>query len=419
MKRSFRVFWMLIALPFSFALLWCNIAIHQTPMPGSSAEQQQVIGLLNRLKKGMHTDVPKRMQKLFPEGAAFSYAFYGSANCNAARWSTTSDRNDRIAEATWSLGQLESDQVKARFPASLPPGHGIFHAGWSALLRGSILKVNGLNGSPASEIDAFTVQCDTIAFTFASGRTPYPCSYTNMAWPADATVAMAALALYDGVVQPRYGEVRRKWIEAVKSTLPENAGIPHAWQPEANTALHEMRGSSLALICLLLPQIDSTFAKDQFPVFAQNFFAERMGVPVVTEFPKGHVGTGNVDSGPLIFGAGPVATIVGAGACRANADSFHDLEFSSTTDGFGFALGGDDRGYLFGAMPIADLFIAWCRSMPIRNSEPFARPKFLRFHAWSTLLLILLWSPVLWGAFGGHRAKTGAWGRSGAGQIPR
>ena len=154
-----------------------------------------------------------------------------------------------------------------------------------------------------------------------------------------------------------------------------------------------MRGSSLALMCLLMPQIDSAFAKDQFKVFAQHFFGERMGVPVVTEFPKDHTGKGDVDSGPLIFGAGPVATIVGAGACRANADAFHDLEFSSTTDGFGFVIGVQERQYVFGAMPIADLFIAWCRSMPTRNSTPFARPEFLRFHAWSALLFGLMWLP--------------------------
>ena len=396
MKRSFRLFWILIAIPVSCIVFWCNIAIHRTPVPGSSDEQQQVSGLLNRLKNGLHTDVPERMQILFPEGAAFSYALYGLANCNAASWSTTSDRNERISEARWSLGQLESDPIKDRFPASLPPGHGIFHAGWSALLHGSILKAVGVKEISTTEIEAFTLQCDTIASTFANGHSPYPCSYTNMAWPADATVAIAALAVYDEVIAPRYGKVRRNWIDVVKAALPENAGVSHAWDPVNNTALREMRGSSLALTCLLLPQIDSTFAKDQFTVFAQNFFTERMGVPLVTEYPKDFTVKGDVDSGPLIFGAGPVATIVGAGACRANADGFHDLEFSSATDAFGFVLGNEERGYLFGAMPIADLFIAWCRSMPVRNSVPIVRPKFIRFHAWSALLLALLWSPLPW-----------------------
>ncbi|MBK9762094.1 MAG: hypothetical protein IPO87_01750 [Flavobacteriales bacterium] len=396
MKRSFRVFWMLIALPVSCIVVWCNIKIHRTPLPGSAAEQRQVIGLLNTLKKGIRNDVPERMQKLFPEGAAFIYALYGLANCNAAHWSATG-YHTRIREARWSMDQLGSDPIKDRFPASLPPGHGIFHAGWSALLHGSIIKAVGVNRVSTAEIERFTITCDTIASTFANGHTPYPCSYTNMAWPADAVVAMAALALYDEVIAERYGEVRLEWVGAVKALSPGNAGIPHAWDPSSNTALREMRGSSLALICLLLPTIDSAFAKDQFTLFAQNFFAERMGVPAVTEYQKDHAGKGDVDSGPLIFGAGPVATIVGAGACRANADAFHDLEFSSTTDGFGFVFGDDERGYLFGAMPIADLFIAWCRSMPVRNPEPIVRPKFIRFHAWSTLLLALLWSPLLWG----------------------
>jgi hypothetical protein len=114
-------------------------------------------------------------------------------------------------------------------------------------------------------------------------------------------------------------------------------------------------------------------------------------------FPKTARGKGDIDSGPLIFGAGPVAMIVGAGACRTNGDAFHDLEMNSTVDGFGFPLGTDERRYLFGAMPIADLFIAWCRSQPVHVTMERPRPRFLRFHGYSVLLLILIWlPPFIW-----------------------
>ncbi|MFZ1330675.1 MAG: hypothetical protein WAR83_00690, partial [Flavobacteriales bacterium] len=378
-------------------VIWWNSAIHFAPLPGSSAEQGQVDAMLASLNPRMHNGVPDRMQRLFPEGEAFSYALYGLANCNTTRWCDHDLKMQRIDEARWALNELESERVRARFPALLPPVHGIFHAGWSAFLHGSILQASGIGAISIEERQAFIRRCDTIASTVVNAPTAYPESYNGMAWPADATVAMAALALHDRILPDRYANVRRAWVQRVRRTIGDSSGVAHAWDPETNAALSEMRGSSLALMCLLLPEIDSTFANEQFTAFSDNFFDEILGVPVVNEFPKNSWGKGDIDSGPLIFGAGPVAMIVGAGACRTNGDAFHDLEMNSTVDGFGFPLGTDERRYLFGAMPVAELFIAWCRSQPVHATMERPRPRFLRFHGYSVLLLILIWlPPFIW-----------------------
>lgn len=381
----------------SLLVLWWNVAIHTTQDLGSVEEQQQVDALLADLKDGMHNRVPERMQRLFPEGEAFSYALYGLANCNTFRWCDQDQKTQRLDQARWALNELESERVRARFPALLPPEHGIFHAGWSAFLHGSILQVSGVEAISLNEREAFIQRCDTIASTFFNSPTAYPESYNGMAWPADATLAMAALALHDRILPQRFLNVRRAWVQRVRLTLGESGGVAHEWDPLTITALGEMRGSSLALMCLLLPEIDSTFAKEEFTVFSHAFFDEILGVPVVKEFPITYKGKGDIDSGPLIFGAGPVAMIVGAGACRANGDAFHDLEMNSTVDGFGFPFGTHERRYLFGAMPIADLFIAWCRSQPVRSTMERPRPRFLRFHGYSAFLLFLLWlPPFIW-----------------------
>jgi len=378
-------------------VIWWNIAIHRTELPGSVAEYDQVDALLTSLGPPMHNGVPERMQRLFPEGEAFSYALYGLANCNSARWCDHDLKLKRIDQARWALNALESERVRGRFPELLPPEHGIFHAGWSAYLHGSILQTTGIEAISIEERHAFIRRCDTIASTFIHAPTPFPESYNGMAWPADATVAMAALALHDRILLDRFSDVRRTWVQHVRRSMGQNKGVAHEWDPETNSALREMRGSSLALMCLLLPEIDSTFAKEQFITFSGYFFDEILGVPVVNEFPKNNKGAGDIDSGPLIFGTGPVAMIVGAGACRANGDVFHDLEMSSTVDGFGFPLGTDERRYLFGAMPIADLFIAWCRSQPVRASMERPSPRFLRFHCYSLFLLFLIWlPPFIW-----------------------
>ncbi len=403
MKRFGRLSLFVLVTFISAIVLWWNFAIHTTPMPGSAQERQQVLALLEVLKSGMHNDVPARMQRLFPEGEAFTYALYGLANCNVSARGTVDERAAALYEAEWSLAQLESDRVKGRFPALLPPGHGIFHAGWSALLQGHIIAAKGVGNVDPAVLFAYTERCDTLMATFSGASASFPPSYNDMAWPADGVVALAAVALHDRLLPAKHQDALAAWVERVSASRPANEGIAHAWDPRTNTAQRSMRGSSMALMCTLLPAVDSTLATEQFAVFRSRFFAERLGVPVITECPSGHEGQGDVDSGPLIFGAGPVAMIMGAGACRVHGDVFHALEMNSTVDGFGLVLGGHQRQYLFGAMPIADLFIAWCRSMPLPQHEAPERPRFLRFHGWSALLLgglwVLVW--IVWRRGGG------------------
>ncbi len=385
-------------------VLWWNMAIHQTPIPGSTEELEQVDAVLRASRDGMHGDLPWRMQRLFPEGAAFSYALYGLSNCQVALQRPLDDRGIQLEEARWSMDGLRSERVRGGFPALLPPGHGIFYAGWSALLEGSLIEASGVEDP--LEVSLFRQHCDTIAGTFAAAGSSFPASYNGMAWPADATVAIAALALHDRLFPDRYDGTVSNWVERVRAETPPGEGIAHAWDPDAGVVRTPMRGSSMALMCVLLPSIDAELAKEQFGIFRKEFFAERFGVPVISEFPKGQRGLGDVDSGPLILGAGAAAMIFGAGACRMNGDAFHDLEMSSTTDGFGFVFGKEERTYLFGAMPIADLFIVWSRSRSVSNPVQPARPMFLRFHLWSTVLMFLIWAPFVWRALRKKRRRV-------------
>ncbi len=394
MLRYLRTALLLLTLALTLLLIVWNTGIHRTPLPGSAGEMQQVEALLRTWKAPMHHDLPWRMQQHFPEGAGFAYALYGLANCQAARWSGPDRASAHLAEAAWSLEHLESDTLASYFPL-LPPERGVFLAGWQAYLQGSLLAAAGAAPS-AEELLAHMRRCDELAEAFRGSDSPFLASYPDGAWPADNTVAVAALALYDAHWPSRYADVIERWVEDVRRTMPADGRMAHAWDPAGDTARITMRGSSLALMCIFLPAIAPDLAEAQFAAFQRAFFAERFGVPVITEHPWNAWGEGDVDSGPLILGVGPVATIVGAGACRVNGDALHDLEMSSTVDAFGLVMGGKERRYLFGAMPMADLFIAWCRSMPVPEGAAPVRPRYLRFHLWSLLFAAMLWSPWLW-----------------------
>lgn len=375
-------------------LLWVNTALHRVPRPGSPAEDAHTLALLQALRPDMHGDIPRNMQALFPEGAPFAYALYGLAWCELQPRLQHEQQEQALQEARWALERLGDDAVTSRFPSDLEPAFGVFHAGWSAYLHGKLIETSAALNE--EDLQLFAERCAAIEEALAQSASPFLESYGGQAWPADVTVAMAALALHDRLLPARHTETLAAWVRETRLRLDTQGMLPHAWDPLFDDLRTPARGSSMALMNVFLPDVDAALATEQYALFQRHFYTERFGLPAVREHPHGTSGAGDIDSGPLIMGICPAATIVAAGAARRNGDVLHALEFASTVDAWGFITGGERPRYLFGVLSIADLFIAWCRAMPPNvSAELHQAPRFLRFHGWSALLLALLALPEL------------------------
>ena len=390
MRIFFRRALFLLCIVLSALLIWTNLAVHSATRVGSDGERAELTAQMNYLEGCVHNGLGVEMQQLFPEGSAFTHALYGLAWCGLAQRLDAGDtlRIHARVEARWALSQLDRPEEQGRFPVSAEPKFGVFYCGWRNLLLGSIIT---LGQADSAELIAFDRNSAALEEAFAASPSPYLESYVGMAWPADATVAMATLALHQQLRGGAYQKVIERWVEQVRERLDASGSMPHAWDPYRDRSLTSSRGSSQALINTFLPAIDEALAQEQFGRFQKAFFMERFGVPAVSEYPRGSFGWGDVDPGPLILGAGPAATIVGSAACRMNGDVLHAQEFAASVQGFGFVTGGDRKRYLLGALPIADLFIAWGRSMP--SSGTTETPGFKRFHLWSVLALVVMWAP--------------------------
>lgn len=390
-----RILFRLFAVLITGWLLWVNYAVHTAPRVGSNEELDEARAELRFLEDRVHAGLGDEMQKLFPEGSVFTHALYGSAWCGLAQRRSTSDtvRTHALREARWALAQIERSEVQGRFPVAAEPKFGAFYCGWHNYLLASIVA---LGAATPVERDAFDRCSAELDSAFAKSTSPFIESYSGMAWPADNVVAMVSLALHERIRPGAHKAVIDRWLEQVGKRYDERGMIPHAWDPFADLQQEHARGCSQALINVFLPMIDSTLAREQFDLFRQHFFMERFGVPLVREYPQGITGWGDVDSGPVILGAGCAASIVGSAACRMNSDAFHAQEFDATVEGFGLVLGDERKRYVLGELPIADLFIVWGRCMPAQeNTGPL--PGFTRFHLWSGLGLLLLWSPWWFG----------------------
>lgn len=381
----------LFASLFTGWLLWVNCAVHTAPRVGSEEELDELRGQLRFLEGRVHDGLGDEMQKLFPEGSVYTHALYGLAWCGYVRRISASDsvHTHALLEARWALSQIEQYEVQGRFPVAAEPKFGTFYCGWHSYLLGSIVALGAATVREQELLDLYSAELDT---AFANSTSPFMESYSGMAWPADNVVAMASLAMHERIRPGAHKAVIDRWLMQVAKRYDERGMIPHAWDPFTDRQQEHARGCSQALINAFLPMIDSTLAREQFELFRQHFFMERFSVPLVREYPKGIRGWGDVDSGPVILGAGCAASIVGAAACRLNGDVFHAQEVDATVEGFGLVLGDERKRFVLGALPIADLFIAWGRSMPApERTGPM--PGFMRFHLWSGLGLILLWSP--------------------------
>lgn len=390
---------------FSAFLLCANWGVHRSPPGGSSEAREDALAQLVYLEDQVHAGLGERLQAWFPEGNAFTHVLYGLAWCGYGHIASDPvDTQHAIAEAEWAYRQLDSPGLKGLFPTVMEPKYGAFYSGWRNYLLGRIIELSGPMVSPRL-VDEFDAQSAELRRAYSGSDSPFLPSYDGMAWPGDNVVAIASLAMHQRLRMDSDDVVIDRWLRQATERLDEDGSLPHAWDPINDRMVQAARGSSQSLMNCFLPVIDSAFATDQFVRYRERFLDSRLGVPMVREFAKGSVGTGDVDSGPIIFGAGSSATVVGPGAFRLNGDPVHADELDASIEGFGMPVGGASKLYVFGLMPIADLFIVWTRTMGERVMTEPQRPSFMAFHLWSLLVAALLWLPMVFAGWKKRRAR--------------
>jgi hypothetical protein len=147
-----------------------------------------------------------------------------------------------------------------------------------------------------------------------------------------------------------------------------------------------------------MKEIDSAFAAEQFTIFTKHFIETRFGLVGVREYPSGVIGIGDVDSGPVIFGMGGAASIVGIRTLGTYRNQ-KAYELLRGIEAFGLPIENDaEKKYLLGLLPMADAFITWSQggidadysNADNREGLPW---KFITF---SGLIILLLAGLIFW-----------------------
>jgi len=343
---------------------------------------------MHGLKDAMNSNEDLKMQQLYPEGYMFLNVMYSLAWCNLLEEDKSGAfLKEGVAEIEKAWQKINDSPGREPFSEELSPPFGSFYKGWSTYLLGRKLRLGQITLESEEEVAQFKRQCEEISS--AIQEKVYPVSYYGGAWPADVLVSVASLSLHDKLFEPKYAQIIHEWLEKVKSQFDVNGMIPHSVRPSDGRPMEKARGSSQALMLIFLRDIDQQLASDQFKLFKEKFIDTKFGLTGVREYSKGEFGMGDVDSGPVVFGFGGAATIVGMQTLYLYGEYELSVKIRNTIEALALPLfKGEDKKYFFGMLPIADAFIAWSHSR--LSPDVSIEPSFTTFRLYSLLVFALL-----------------------------
>lgn len=197
-------------------------------------------------------------------------------------------------------------------------------------------------------------------------------------WPADQTVTLCSLYLYDRtrpaeileifrrpmdrLAQMKKAGLSRKPIEGWLAYMKEQA-------TDADTGLHRSaiadldyahlpRGCALSWSVLYMAQFAPGEASDLYAAYRKSHRTEILGFGGFREWPRGQARASDVDSGPVVFGAGMAATGLGLGPARLFKDyrTYDVIMRSASTFGLPVVVGTERRHRLSPLLGEAILF---------------------------------------------------------------
>jgi len=386
-------------------VFFLNVRLYVTSPLAADTQQAPptLLVQLNANRSALDSNAASQVQQFFPEGYYFSYLFHGLT------WVELAIRDpqytaEAIEQAEWCLAHLASPQGKAPFPKHLPPNHGMFYSAWKCHLLAGITTIK--KGKGRSQIQRLRAECDSLSDAIKSSRTPFLRSYTAPAWPCDSIPAIHALSSYDRLTdEGRYEDVIANWLSAAVQRLdPETGLLPHTADAEDGTDVSVARATSQVIMLRLLPDINATFAREQYGIFRDRFFTTFLGAPCVLEYPSGMSGSGDIDSGPLIFGRSLSATVLMMGV----AQTYGDMDFANAIGQAGETVGlpwtsAEQKHYVAGLLPIGNTMVAYAHvARPWFSSNqhhpemeyPVAASWRLAIHFLSLLVLLPLVLPL-------------------------
>ena len=219
--------------------------------------------------------------------------------------------------------------------------------------------------------------------------------YPGECWPSDVAWAAAAVnraARLEGLETHAFTNL----VASYEGPLAVN-GLP-AFKVERGIrdalALHAPRGTGNAHLLAIAHDISSDAASRWFAKFEEDFWQANAWICGFRENARGAAEIEDVDSGPVLWGFGSVASAFGIGAARANGrfDIARPLALEAVAASwptpFGFLLPRMMGKAALGASPLGEAALIFSMTRPCRVDTPVAAGGYVPRSVW---LAILVW----------------------------
>lgn len=288
----------------------------------------------------------QQLQQQYPEGNVFANAIF------ALSLIEYSEKNpqlnpDHATLVDQCIMMLLSGETQQHFDNNLHLQYGAFYHGWTNYVLYEYQKSSlFISSSYRESINTAYRQFSDRIVESQEDSVRLLETYHSSYWPADNLMCIASL-------DSNYQSLKLAWTNHIlDSSENEHDLVNHdGFQPTVS------RGSSLALSIYALAQIDPTLAANQYEVFDEEFNLNILGIHFIKEHHD--QGEMDIDSGPIIFGIGSVATIMNIKAIE-NVNN----EKLKLTWGLLNLLGiplhwSGHKSYLFEKELMFDIFMLW------------------------------------------------------------
>jgi hypothetical protein len=305
-------------------------------------QKRSIDNQINYLEIEFNKHLSEKMQNEYPEGEIFSNVIFALSLIEYSKFNKkiTASKIENVFLRTLS------DKVRSNFHENLPLKFGAFYNGWLNYTLKKYLESNIFSKSTRKDYfyDLYSEFSERIKMVQKDSIQPLE-TYPGSFWPADNLVCIASL-------NQKNHNLQLKWLDKIKNYSKDS--LIHHY----NSEIHNIRGSSQAMINFFLEEIDTSYFKLSYMQYSERFKERLFGISFVKEFESGK-GTEDIDSGPILFGFGSVATIMNnilEGKIN-NSDSNFTFGFLNTI-GLPINIFGK-KYYLFKKQQMFDIFMLW------------------------------------------------------------
>jgi hypothetical protein len=164
-------------------------------------------------------------------------------------------------------------------------------------------------------------------------------TYPGQTFPVDNTPGIASVALHARATNAPKPPVVARIVAAMRRrAVDSKSGLLFQRVRADGRAVDAPRGSGTALAAYFISFADADFSAELHRAVQRELATRVAGFRAIREYPSGHRGHGDIDSGPLVLGHSISATGFALAGCRIHRDPDCYREILATAELFGTPL---------------------------------------------------------------------------------